>query len=275
MAADGPAVTARAIAAGRGAQHAFGDLSFELPGASFTALAGPNGSGKTTLFETLLGLVRLDRGELDVFGQSPRRARTAVAYVPQAGRLLHDGQFIGREFVAAAWRARRWGISWHRKDAAQAVDHALTQVDGHALARRRLGELSGGQQQRLLVAQALVNQPRLLLMDEPLASLDPAAQEQIVALAAHLRDCLGMTVLFSTHDVNPVVDVADQVLYLAGGSGRLGTIAEIVNDEVLSALYGVPMHVVRERGRLFVMRDQAAGGSRCAAEMARDAGRCA
>lgn len=251
-----PAIAARSIAAGKSKSNVFSDLSFEIAPASFTALVGANGSGKTTLFETLLGLVRVRTGSISVLGQSPRAARRQVAYVAQANQLMHDGQFVGREFVAAAYKGHRWGVTWRGRDASCAVDRALVRVGAMGLADRKLSELSGGQRQRLLIAQALVNEPRLVFMDEPLGHLDPAAQDQVVALAAHLRDALGIAVLFSTHDVNPVVDAADQVLYLAGGQGRIGPVDEVVTDSVLSVLYGVPMHVVRERGALFVMRDQ-------------------
>jgi len=267
IAATTPAVVAHNLSAGKGAQNAFSGVSFQLPPASFTALAGANGSGKTTLFETLLGLVPPRAGSIEVLGQSARKARSHVAYVPQASHLVLDVQFSGREFVAAAYNGRSWGITWRIRAAARAVDRALRQVDAQDLAQRRLADLSGGQRQRLLIAQALVNQPRLIFMDEPLAQLDPSAQDRIVALAARLRNTLGIAVLFSTHDVNTVVDVADQLLYMAGGSGRIGSIDEIVTDDVLSALYGVPMHVVRERDRLFIMRDH--GGPACQTKVTR------
>lgn len=252
-----PLVRAAGLAAGKGRTPAFSDLDFDLAPGSFTALAGPNGSGKTTLFETLLGLVPARHGQVRVLGGRPRAARRQVAYVPQSARLGHDGHFSGREFVAAAYRSDRWGPTWRWRSAARAVDAALALVDGQALAGRRLNRLSGGQRQRLMIAQALVNSPRLLFMDEPLAQLDPAAQAQVVALAAQLRDELGIAVLFSTHDVNPVIDTADRVLYLAGGQGRIGTIDEVITDAGLTGLYGVPMRVLRDRGQLFVMRDDA------------------
>lgn len=253
-----PAISARCMAAGKGRADVFSDLSFDVGRATFTALVGTNGSGKTTLFETLLGLVRLRRGVVRLLGRSPAAVRAEVAYLAQSSNLSCDDAFIGREFVAAAYRGHHWGWNWRRRDATRAVDHALDQVDALNLAGRRLGELSGGQRQRLLIAQALVNQPQLLLMDEPLAQLDPLAQQHIVALTAHLRDALGMAVVLSTHDINAVADTADRVLYLAGGRGCEGSIDEVVNDATLTALYGLPMHVVRERGQRFVMRDDGA-----------------
>ncbi|HET7315089.1 metal ABC transporter permease [Salinisphaera sp.] len=260
-----PAIAAHDIAAGKGRDNVFSALSFSVPPASFTALVGPNGSGKTTLFEVMLGLIAPRAGAVDVLGGPPARARKAVAYVPQMHRLAHDGGFIGRDFVAAAYQGQRWGITLRPRAAARAVDRALAQVGAEDLARCRLAALSGGQRQRLLIAQALVNAPRLIFMDEPLAQLDPAAQDRIVALAAHLRDAHGISVLFSTHDVNPVAEIADRVLYLAGGGGRIGGVETILTDDVLSALYGVPMHVVRTHGQIVVMRDRASGRAGAAA----------
>lgn len=253
---DAPSIiAAHDVTTGKGRKATLTGLSFEITEASFTALVGPNGSGKTTLFETLLGLVPARRGTVTVLGGAPAAARSRMAYVPQSNRLLHDGQFAGREFVAAACDAHRWGLPWHWRERAQRVDWALAQVDAEALARRRLAHLSGGQRQRLLIAQALVNRPRLLLLDEPLSQLDPAAQEQIVSLVERLCRDHGITVLFSTHDVNALVGVADRVLYLAGGRGRIGAVNEVVTDNVLSQLYGLPMHVVSEHGRVFVIRE--------------------
>lgn len=251
-----PVAIACGISAGKGEANVFDELSFQIPPASFTALVGANGSGKTTLFETLLGLVDLRGGTLEVLGESPHAARTKVAYVPQSSQRAHDGQFIGREFVAAAYCGNRWGMTLNRRAEQNAVERALRQVDAEPLAGTKLSRLSGGQRQRLLVAQALVNEPQLIFMDEPLAQLDPAAQDQIVGLAARLRDELGVAVLFSTHDVNPLVGIVDRVLYLAHGRGCIGTVDEVVTDEVLSGLYGVPMHVVRDRAGLLVTRDR-------------------
>ncbi|WP_251976172.1 metal ABC transporter ATP-binding protein [Salinicola avicenniae] len=250
---DNALVRALDITAGKSTTSVFEALSFEISPGSFTALVGPNGAGKTSLFDTLLGLVALRAGTLTVMGGRPCHARRRIAYVPQVSRLLHDDALVGREFVSAAYQSHRWGMPLPsgRRQQLQAVDAALETVDARDLARRRLSTLSGGQRQRLLIAQALVNEPRLILLDEPLSQLDPAARDRIVSVANALTR-RGIAVIFSTHDINPVLPVCDQVLYLAGGRGRAGSVDEIICDRTLSELYGTPMRVIIEGGRRFV-----------------------
>lgn len=241
------------VAAARGGRDVYSQLSFAISSGSLTALVGPNGAGKTTLMEALLGLIPPRDGSIRVFGMSPRKARIHVGYVPQSNRLIGEDRLVGREFVTAAYRGQLWGLNWRQREVARAVDMALEQVDALDLSKRRLSQLSGGQRRRLLIAQALVNRPRLLLMDEPLAQLDAGVQAHIVNLIARLRDEQGLTVLLSTHDINPLIHVTQGVLYLVGGRGCAGRVDEVLTAVVLSRLYLAPMHVVRD----------AAGSSSC------------
>ncbi|WP_157956836.1 metal ABC transporter ATP-binding protein [Salinicola aestuarinus] len=259
-----PAVEARDIAAGKGSDPAFSALSFRIEPGSFTALVGPNGAGKTTLFESILGLIAPHSGELRVLGDKPCRMRRQTAYVPQAAGIAHDDALIGREFVCAACNAHRLGVALPRarRRAREAVNAALDTVGARDLAERRLSTLSGGQRQRLLIAQALVEQPRLILLDEPLSQLDPAARDWIVTVARRLTE-RGIAVIFSTHDINPVLGACDRVLYLAQGRGRIGSVDEIICERTLSELYATPMRVIRDSGRRFVFEG---GQSRALAE---------
>jgi zinc/manganese transport system ATP-binding protein len=128
-----------------------------------------------------------------------------------------------------------------------------------------VAHLSGGERQRLLLAQALLGRPRLLLLDEPLISLDPHHQGAVVALVARLQQELGLTVLFSAHDLNPLLGVMDQVLYLAGGGAALGSVGDVITAPVLSRLYGAPIEVAHVNGRIFVLSGGQLAGGHCVA----------
>ena len=133
------------------------------------------------------------------------------------------------------------------------VDRVLDLVDAHALAARPLSELSGGERQRLLLAQCLLGNPKVLLLDEPLISLDPRHQTGVVDLVRRVQRELNITVLFSAHELNPLLNSLDRVLYLGNGRAALGTVDEVITKPVLSQLYGSPIDVMRVNGRIFVM----------------------
>jgi zinc/manganese transport system ATP-binding protein len=134
------------------------------------------------------------------------------------------------------------------------VAHALSEVGATELADRALGTLSGGEQQRLFLAQALARNPRLLLLDEPLASLDVRNQAGIVQLVADVARRHGIAVIMVTHDVNPVLSYVDQVMYVARGRVVVGEPEAIIRADVLSAMYGTPVDVLTDRrGRVFVV----------------------
>ncbi len=159
----------------------------------------------------------------------------------------------GRDFVAAARDGHRFGIALASRDARQATDRALDAVGASALGDRPLAELSGGERQRLLLAQALVGEPRLLLLDEPLLSLDPGAENDVVALIKRLQQSLGMTVLFTAHELNPLLGAMDRVLYLGHGRGAIGSVDDVMRSDVLSELYGADIDVVRVGGRIVIV----------------------
>ncbi|HEY2703176.1 MAG TPA: ABC transporter ATP-binding protein [Candidatus Dormibacteraeota bacterium] len=229
----------------------------EVQPGEFTVVLGPNGAGKTTLLRVLLGLHPLSEGTVEVLGGPPRRGRHAVGYVPQRRTLDSDLTVRGRDLVALGVDGNRWGIplssaSARRKRAL--VESALEAVGATGYAGRPVGRLSGGEQQRLLLAQALVTEPRLLLLDEPLASLDIRSQGVITALVAGLARERGITVVLVAHDVNPLVSFLDRVVYVAGGAMVSGRPDEVITTETLSALYDYPVEVIRDsRGRIVVV----------------------
>jgi zinc/manganese transport system ATP-binding protein len=229
------------------------DVSFDIKAADFVGVLGPNGSGKTTLMRAVLGLVPPARGTIRVLGRRAARGNPAIGYLPQARAGVAAMRLSGRDFIASRVNGNRLGLPIPGKSGRAEIDRALDLVGGRELARRPLAELSGGERQRLLLAQALIGRPRLLLLDEPLINLDPHREHEAVALIKRLQAELGIAVLFAAHELNPLLGAMDQVLYLGNGQAALGTVDEVITGPVLSRLYGFEIDVVRVKGRIFVM----------------------
>jgi len=229
-------------------------VSLGIAAREFVGVLGPNGAGKTTLLRAVLGLVPPGHGTIRVLGQPPARGNPAIGYLPQTRGAVANLRLRGWDFVAAILHGHRLGLPVPGKAGRAEIDRALDLVG--ARAQRPLAETSGGERQRLLLAQALIGRPRLLLLDEPLISLDPPNQRGIVELAKSLQAELGITVLFSAHELNPLLHALDRVLYLGHGQAALGTVDEVITGPVLSRLYGAEIDVVRAGGRIFVMSGQ-------------------
>ena len=236
-----------------GGRTVLADTSMTIADGEFVGILGPNGSGKTTLMRAILGLVPVRAGSLRVLGEPPGRAAHAIGYMPQVRSAAAGLRLRGRDYVACAVNGARWGVPWRSRGEDAEVDRALALVDAGELADRPLAELSGGERQRLLLAQALLGRPRLLLLDEPLVSLDPRHQRAVVALVRNLQRRLGITVLFSAHEINPLLHSIDRVLYLGEGGAALGTVDEVITAPVLSRLYRSEIDVLHVNGRIFVM----------------------
>ena len=246
-----------------GGRTVWSEVSLSIRGGDFVALLGENGSGKSTLLKVLLGALPLQSGSVSVLGRPPGRAAREIGYLPQRGSFASGLRLRGRDLVRLGLDGDRWGLgppplpgrARERRGAARArVQEAIEQVGAQEYADRALGECSGGEQQRLLIAQALVRRPRLLLLDEPLDSLDLPNQAAVAALVDRIRRESGIAVLLVAHDVNPLLGYLDRVAYLAGGRAVEGPVEDVVNSRTLSALYGLPVEVLRASdGRLVVV----------------------
>jgi zinc/manganese transport system ATP-binding protein len=229
------------------------DVSLELHAGEFVGLIGTNGAGKTTLLRVILGLLRPDTGSVQVLGRPLRHGNSAVGYVPQQHQLDPETPLRGRDLVALGIDGHRWGIPLPSAKRRARIDEALRAVDAAYYADAPVGKLSGGEQQRLLIAQALCADPKILLLDEPLSNLDIRSANEVVQLVARIGRARDVAVLLVAHDMNPLLEVMDRVLYLAEGRSAVGPVDEVVRTEVLSRLYGYPVDVLHVRGRILVV----------------------
>lgn len=248
------------IAAFRGAELALGrrrlwsGLDLEIERGEYLAVLGGNGTGKTSLLRVLLGLLPLSDGIVEVNGHAPRRGSTEIGYVPQQRAFAAEVPMRARDLVALGIDGHRWGPRLLGRGAVRRrVDEALERVGAQDYADEPVGTLSGGEQQRLRIAQALITDPGLLLLDEALLSLDLTHQREVADLVLEQKERTGAATVFVTHDVNPIIDDVDRVLYLANGSFRIGTPGEVLRTEVLSELYGAPIEVAEVAGRIVVV----------------------
>lgn len=229
------------------------DISIQVDEGEFIVILGPNGAGKSTLLKTLLGLIKPSAGMVRILGRPARRGNKDIGYAPQHRTLEADLALRARDIVGFGLDGNHWGIGLPSAKRKSLIDKVLREVDALYLANAPVGQLSGGEQQRLLIAQALLTNPRLLLLDEPLANLDISREGEIVALIAKVCRERNVAVMLVTHDINPLLAVTDRVLHLTNGHSAIGKPDEIVTSQKLTELYGSPVEVVEALGRLFVV----------------------
>jgi zinc/manganese transport system ATP-binding protein len=236
-----------------GERTVLADASLAIRAGEFIGVLGPNGAGKTTLMRAILGLLPPSAGTIRVFGRAPQCGDHAIGYLPQVRTVLPDLRVRGLDFIGASLHGQRWGLPSLSHNDRGMIEQTLDAVGGRDLARRPLSEMSGGERQRLLLAQALIGAPKLLLLDEPLISLDARHQEVAIDVVRKVCRERGITVLFSAHELNQLLGTLDRVLYLGNGQAVLGTVDEVITAPVLSRLYGTDIEVVRAAGHIFVM----------------------
>lgn len=248
------ALELRGVSVSLGGRRILDRVTFSIAPGEFTGLIGSNGAGKTTLLRVVMGLRQADVGEVLIGGTpADRRSRRRIGYVPQKILIEPDAPLRARDLVGLGLDGAKLGPLLPTRRRRAAIEEMLEAVDAARFADARVGTLSGGEQQRVLVAHALIARPRLLLMDEPLANLDLRSGQEIVDLVARLAKDQGVAVLLSAHDINPLLPVMDEVVYVADGRAAAGTTAEVVRGDVLTALYRHPVSVLRADGRILVV----------------------
>ena len=246
-------ITANDLATGYADHEIWSGANLSIGPGEFVGVLGPNGAGKTTLFRLLLGLAKPLAGSLSVFGKPPTRGNSRIGYVPQRHHIDRDNGIEARELVRFGFIGNRWGMGRHGEGLAEA-NAALRATGAEELGSRRLGALSGGELQRIFLAEALVGNPELLLLDEPLANLDIRRETEALQLISNVVRTRGITALLTAHNINPLLPVLDRVIYIANGHVAVGKPADILTSDSLSRLYGIPIEVVKDsRGRIAVI----------------------
>jgi zinc/manganese transport system ATP-binding protein len=236
-----------------GGRRVLDQVSFALDAGGFCGLIGSNGAGKTTLLRVILGLLAPSGGRIELAGGARSRSGARIGYVPQKIVLEADIPLRARDLVGLGLDGHRFGIPRPTAKRRLAVQEMLDAVGASAFADTRIGNLSGGEQQRVMIAQALISRPKLLLLDEPLANLDIRSAAEVVELLARIATDQHVAILLSAHDINPLLGVMDQVVYLADGRAASGTTDQVVRTDTLSRLYGHHVEVLRVEGRVLVV----------------------
>jgi ABC-type Mn2+/Zn2+ transport system ATPase subunit len=248
-----PLVSFRQATLGYGRRVVLRDLTFDILEGDFLGLVGPNGSGKTTILRTFLGSLRPLSGTVEL------APGLRYGYVPQRDQV--DSAFPLRVLdVVLMGRYDRIGLGRRPSDAdrTRALD-ALDQVGIRHLSDFPLNDLSGGQKQRTLIARALVGEPNVLVLDEPTTGMDLVATTQILGLVRDLHERTRLTVVMVSHALNEVANYVERIALVHEGGLHVGTIADVMTEQSLSAMYGIPVEVSSFDGHRIVLAQRVRG----------------
>jgi zinc/manganese transport system ATP-binding protein len=222
------------------------NANFSAGRGQFIAVIGPNGAGKTTLFRLLLGIQRPLSGFVSIFGSQPKRGNPRIGYVPQQHKIDSEMTIEALELVRLGISGKDWGLSLFSNEDRKTALNSLEAVGGLKLAHRSLNGLSGGELQKIFLAEALVSNPEILLLDEPLTGLDIRAEQELLSLVDGIVRTRNVTTLIVAHDINPLLPYLNKIVYIANGKVATGTPEEVLTTESLSLLYGSQVEVLHD-----------------------------
>jgi len=229
------------LSVGYGTSEVLNSVSFTLDKGDYVALAGPNGSGKTTLIKTILGLMEIRSGQIELFGATAGSFHQwdLIGYLPQRVNVFNPlFPATVREAVSLGLLSRkRFPKIFSRSDEAR-IDDTMELMGITDIKNRLVGELSGGQQQRTFLARALVSSPELLILDEPSTALDPQARENFFELIKTLNHERGITIILITHDISQIGQYANRLLYLDKTVIFYGLFSEFCQSEEMNRFFG-------------------------------------
>jgi zinc/manganese transport system ATP-binding protein len=239
-------ISAENLSAGYEGRSIWRGANFSFGKGEFVGVLGPNGAGKTTLFRVILGLQRPMAGSVQIFGAPPRRGNPHIGYVPQRHTIDTETNVECLELVRLGLSGTRWGFNPFTRYDRDAALSALEASDASDLAHRRLGALSGGELQRIFLAEALVSNPEVLLLDEPLSNLDIRRETELLHLVNNVVRSRDVTAILIAHNINPLLPHMNKVMYIANGRMATGTPHEVLTSETLTQLYGIQVEVLKD-----------------------------
>ncbi|MDR3491401.1 MAG: ATP-binding cassette domain-containing protein [Gammaproteobacteria bacterium] len=231
------------------------NINLTIHKGEFIGILGPNGSGKSTFFKALLGFIKPLSGKILILGSTPQHGHSHIGYMPQMRSQMSIANLTARSILEASCKGSCYGLPLPSKSKNLEIEKVLELVKAIDYADRSFRQLSGGERQRIYLAQALLDSPEILLLDEPLSNLDPNIQEIFINLLADIQNNLNVTILFTAHDPNPLLRVMNRVLFFARGKAVIGSVNEIITSATLSSLYETKIEVIHLNQRLYVIGD--------------------
>jgi len=228
------------LAAGYDEKAVISDVDLEVEHGEYFGLIGPNGGGKSTLLKVILGLIPPLQGTVMVYGEPPEKGRRHIGYVPQYSHFDKDYPISVMDVVLMGRRRNRGAWPWYGKEDKKAAREAISAVGMDGFEKRSVGKLSGGQKQRVFIARALVGKPRMLLLDEPTASVDARIEESIYKLLKELNR--EMTIVLVTHDIGVISSHVETVACL--NRHLFKNNEPVITPEMLEESYQCPVDLI-------------------------------